>query len=98
MIRTVFRVPTPKHTWNSSDRQTDSRTILNHSTRTILTLYKRCSRIAKLLFYVSSWQGEERQIIYILRLTPISRSDFIEKLLYELTCKQKFVIKNQLKC
>ena len=37
MIRTVFRVPTPKHTWNSSDRQTDSRTILNHSTRTILT-------------------------------------------------------------
>ena len=37
MIYTVFGVPTPKHTWNSSDRQTDGRTILIHSTRTILT-------------------------------------------------------------
>ena len=37
MIYTVFGVPTPKHTWNSSERQTDGRTILNHSTRTIVT-------------------------------------------------------------
>ena len=34
-----------------------------------------------------------------LRRTAISQSDFIEKLLNELTYKQKFVIKNeQLKC
>ena len=59
-----------------------------------------CSRISKvLLFYESPRQVEERYIVYILRLTANSQSDFIEKLLKELTCKHKFVIKNQhLKC
>ena len=63
MIRTVFRVPTPKHTWNSSDRQTDRQQDNPESLYQDNpdTYYKRCSRIAKvLLFYVRSWQGEER--------------------------------------
>ena len=66
------------------------------------TLYYIFSRIANkvLLFYESPRQEvEERYIVYILRLTANSQSDFIEKLLNELTCKHKFVIKNQkLKC
>ena len=40
MIRTVFRVPTPKHTWNSSDRRTESRTILTHSTKDSVELLR----------------------------------------------------------
>ena len=40
MIYTVFGVPTPKHTWNSSDRQTESRTILTHSTKDSVELLR----------------------------------------------------------
>ena len=99
MRRTVLRVLTPytQH-GKSSDRQQDNPDSLFQDNPD--TLYKICSRIAKvLLFYESPRQVEERYIVYILRLTANSQSDFIEKLLNELTCKHKFVIKNlKLKC